>query len=481
MGYKLRFIEKYDIEAMARAVYNAGINLAFLRDDWLRLMISMAGGGEQLLDSFLLLASMSVEKYKERENRRVFLKAVRKSCDAGLKYFIDLCRKNGIMPNDYLAPAALADGYQRRSTWRQNNNQTNHNQPQQTSTQATTMQPFTTLPTANIIHRIDYKWVEKFGQGKDSSFHRSVVASGLLTPEELQAASEIFHLGTTKDKRVVYWQIDAEGRVRDGKLMAYDEKCHRVKSDGNDAKSSVSWAGFELMKRGLLEKNWEATHCLFGLHQLNSRPDDMVCIVEAEKSAVICSQKFKDSIWMAAGGMEQLSVDKLRPLVGRQVILYPDTDPEGETYKKWYDIAWRARCELELDIAICDVLEKNATPEQKEAKIDIVDFIEKDILNAKDAPIAEDMPAAEAAPVMIDEPAKADEAPAIADTPSVTEDAVIVEKPKPSNTQLIVDHQREILDARNMPQTEMFSRMAEENPNLNFLAEAFGAVPEDSS
>ena len=217
MGYKLRFIEKYDIEAMARAVYNAGINLAFLRDDWLRLMISMAGGGEQLLDSFLLLASMSVEKYKERENRRLFLKAVRKSCDAGLKYFIDLCRKNGIMPNDYLAPAALADSYQCRSTWRQNNNQTNHNQPQPTSTQATTMQPFTTLPTANIIHRIDYKWVEKFGQGKDSSFHRSVVASGLLTPEELQAASEIFHLGTTKDKRVVYWQIDAEGRVRDGK------------------------------------------------------------------------------------------------------------------------------------------------------------------------------------------------------------------------------------------------------------------------
>ena len=195
----------------------------------------------------------------------------------------------------------------------------------------------------------------------------------------------------------------------------------------------------------------------------------MVCIVEAEKSAVICSQKFKDSIWMAAGGMEQLNVDKLRPLVGRQVILYPDTDPEGETYKKWYDIAWRARCELELDIAICDVLEKNATPEQKEAKIDIVDFIEKDILNAKDAPnaesapIVEDIPVAEDAPVMIDVPANADEAPEI------------------TNTQLIVDHQREVLEARNMSQEEQLKVMAEKNPELNFLVEAFGAVPEDSS
>lgn len=486
MGYQLRFIEKYDIEAMARAVYNAGIHLADDRKEWLRLMMSMAGGGERLLDSFLLLASMAGRKFKERENRREFRKAMRKSCDAGLKFFIDRCKEKGISPNDYLAPAALSDSYQSRSNWRQNN-QINHNHQQPTSIQPTTMQPFTTLPTANTIQRIDYKWVEKFGHGQDSSFHRSVVASGLLTPEELQAASEIFHLGTTKDKRVVYWQIDAEGRVRDGKLMAYDEHCHRVKPGKHDTQSSVSWAGYELRQCGLLDKDWEATHCLFGLHQLNSRPDAMVCIVEAEKTAVICSQKFKDCIWMAAGGLEQLNIDKLRPLVDRQVILYPDTDPEGETYKKWYDIAWRAMSELEMKISICDVLEKNATPEQKEAKIDLVDFIEKDILNAKDEPVAEDatviddMPSADDAPVVIDVPANADEASAIADTPSVNEGAVIVEKPKPSNTQMIVDHQREIRDARNLSQKDMLKEMAEENPNINFLVDAFGVVPEDSS
>ncbi len=481
MGYQLRFIEKYDIEAMARAVHSAGIHLADNRKEWLQLMMSMAGGGEQLLEPFLLLSSMAGPKFKERENRREFLKAVRKSSDVGLKYFIDRCRENGIEPNDYLAPAALADSYPSRSNWRQNNNQTKINHQQTTSIQPTTMQPFTTLPTANTIRRIDYKWVEKFEQRQDSSFHRSVVASGLLTAEELQAASEIFHLGTTKDKRVVYWQIDAEGRVRDGKLMAYDERCHRVKPGEHDTRRSVSWAGYEFRQCGLLDRNWEATHCLFGLHQLNSRPDDMVCIVEAEKTAVICSQKFKDSIWMAAGGLEQLNVDKLRPLIGRQVILYPDTDPEGEAFKKWYDIAWRARCELEMDIAICNVLEENATPEQKEAKIDLVDFIEKDILNAKDAPVAEDMPVAEDAPVGIDVPANADEAPAIADAPSVIEETIIAEKPKPTNTQLIVDNQREILDARNMPQTEMFSRMKEENPELCHLEDKFKTVTVDSS
>ena len=85
------------------------------------------------------------------------------------------------------------------------------------------------------------------------------------------------------------------------------------------------------------------------------------------------------------------------------------------------------------------------------------------------------------APVGIDVPAKADEAPAIADTPSVIEETIIAEKPKPTNTQLIVDNQREILDARNMPQTEMFSRMKEENPELCHLEDKFKTVTVDSS
>ena len=106
---------------MARAVYSAGIHLADDRKEWLQLMMSMAGGGKRLLDSFLLLASMAGRKFKERENRREFRKAMRKSCDAGLKFFIDRCKEKGISPNDYLAPAALSDSYQSRSNWRQNN------------------------------------------------------------------------------------------------------------------------------------------------------------------------------------------------------------------------------------------------------------------------------------------------------------------------------------------------------------------------
>jgi hypothetical protein len=314
------------------------------------------------------------------------------------------------------------------------------------------------------IQKIDPEWVGKFGKGQDSTFHRSVVATGQLTAEELMAASELFHLGTTKDKRVVFWQIDTYGLVRDGKLMAYDERCHRVKSTDKDGQptGSVSWASYEFRKRGKLAKDWKATHCLFGLHQLNARPDATVCIVEAEKTAVICSQKLKDCIWMATGGKGAFSVDALRPLEGRQVIVYPDTDPEGETISKWREIAWEAKFSIGLDIVVSDVLEKNATPEQKEAKIDIADFIAEDIVVPEDSTVS-----AEAATTT------AEVAPTTAKVDPVAN--------KTTQIQKIINNQAEIMEAKNKSSEEKLHEMAEDYPAINCLIEAFGLELEDSS
>ena len=432
----MRFIEKYDIEAMARAAYRSGVHLADDRMEWLQLMMSMAGGGEQLLDSFLLLASTS-SKFKERESRREFLKAVRKSSDVGLKFFIDRCKEIGISPDDYLIHSNF-----------------NH-QP------STNMQT-TYVPIQNIerIQTIDPEWVVKFGKGQDSTFHSSVVATGQLTAEELQAASELFRLGTTRDKRVIYWQIDNFGHVRDGKLMAYDERCHRVKSIGKDGeqKNGISWASYEFRKLGKLAKDWKATHCLFGLHQLNMRPEATVCIVEAEKTAVICSQKLKDCIWMATGGMGALNIEVLRPLEGRQVIVYPDTDTEGKTYSKWSDIAWQAKLNLGLDIVVSDVLERNATPEQKEAKIDIADFIAEDI--AEENTTNEDSTAS-------GEVAKttAESAPATAEAAPVAD--------KTTQIQKIINNQAEIKEAMNKTPQETLREMAEDYPAVGHLDKAF--------
>ncbi len=99
-------------------------------------------------------------------------------------------------------------------------------------------------------------------------------------------------------------------------------------------------------------------------------------IVEAEKTAVILSQRRPDCIWLASGGESQLNVAKLAPLLGKKVTLFPDTDTDGKTFQTWQHIANEARRQLGLDITVSDLLEKYATPEQKEKKIDIADFLE---------------------------------------------------------------------------------------------------------
>ena len=100
-----------------------------------------------------------------------------------------------------------------------------------------------------------------------------------------------------------------------------------------------------------------------------------VCIVEAEKTAVILSEHFPRQLWLAAGGLHELTAQKLFPLRRHKVTLFPDTDPDGKAYTRWYDIAQEAHRLYGIDITVSSLLERKATPEQKQRKIDLVDFL----------------------------------------------------------------------------------------------------------
>ncbi len=78
---------------------------------------------------------------------------------------------------------------------------------------------------------------------------------------------------------------------------------------------------------------------------------------------------------MATGGLEALNVEVLRPLVGYSVTIFPDTDSTGQTFRKWQDIVNAASKELNQTFYISNILELHATPDQKQRKIDIADFI----------------------------------------------------------------------------------------------------------
>jgi len=98
-------------------------------------------------------------------------------------------------------------------------------------------------------------------------------------------------------------------------------------------------------------------------------------VVEAEKTAVILSEHFPSHLWLAAGGLNELTAEKLFPLHRHRVVLFPDTDLCCAAYSLWYDIAQKAMRQNGGTITVSPLLEQQATVEQKRRKIDLVDFL----------------------------------------------------------------------------------------------------------
>ena len=236
-------------------------------------------------------------------------------------------------------------------------------------------------------------------QGTASDFCRAMVATGYMTDSQVQQAVERYRLGVSRDGAVIFWQIDDCDLLRDGKIMHYRPDGHR------DHDRKPTWASYLLRKSGRLPSQWNADHCLFGLHllktyQTHPRPlpewmgvdtstsksiyappsqggggGGSVCIVEAEKTAVIMSAIRPEYLWLATGGKTELSVARLSPLQGRRIILFPDTDETGQTYRDWYAIAEAAAGVFGHPVTVSSILEQRATPAQRAAKIDIADLL----------------------------------------------------------------------------------------------------------
>jgi len=164
-------------------------------------------------------------------------------------------------------------------------------------------------------------------QSTESEFCRACVRMGYLTAEQMARAAQRYRLGVNRYGAVIFWQIGLQGQVYDGKIMYYQADCHR------DKRRNTTWV-----------------------------------------SAVIMSEIYRDYIWMAAGGLNELTPEKLFVLKGRRVAIFPDTDPEGQAFALWFGIARKAERLLGQHIFVSPLLEQRATADQKRRKIDILDF-----------------------------------------------------------------------------------------------------------
>ena len=215
----------------------------------------------------------------------------------------------------------------------------------------------------------------------ESVFCQALVACGYLSESQMQRAAQRYRLGRSRDGGVIFWQIDDHEVLHDGKIMYYRPDCHR------DHDHKPTWTSFLMRKAGWLPADWRPEHCLFGLHLLSHTDltdhtdfersvcqNKIICVVESEKTAVMMSELRPDCIWLATGGKTELNVARLKPLQGSRVILFPDTDTDGSTYREWYELAQAAGDVYGQPFTVSAILEQHATPSQKQRKIDIADY-----------------------------------------------------------------------------------------------------------
>ena len=202
----------------------------------------------------------------------------------------------------------------------------------------------------------------------DSDF--TLFLSRLIGKEKTLKVVKDYHLGVTKNRDVIFYQIDKEGRCRTGKIMKYNRETGRRIKDENIG-GKITWV-HSILKQSInpklrLPDDWTLTQCLFGEHLLKQYPFKNVAIVESEKTAVICSTFWSEYIWLATGGKSQLN-DRLQVLKGRKIVAFPDVDG----YQEWKEKLSQVRG---LDIMISDVLEKSATEKDRINHVDIADLL----------------------------------------------------------------------------------------------------------
>ena len=171
--------------------------------------------------------------------------------------------------------------------------------------------------------------------------------------------ARLYQVGTSKDGWAIFWQIDKAGKVRSGKMMAYDTDGHRIK-DGY----SQDWIHSKLKRSGHLEA-FELVQCFYGLHLVDDTKP--VAIVESEKTAIISSQYLPQFHWIASGMLQGINEYKIQALKGMRIVLFPDIG----AFDLWQDKAQ----ELShlADIKVSTLLEEKATDQHK--GYDLADYL----------------------------------------------------------------------------------------------------------
>ena len=219
--------------------------------------------------------------------------------------------------------------------------------------------------------KIEYldKKVFQFFESTNFNNPLFVFLKSYFDESKVEVVLKLYQVKTEKNNGeilTIFPQFDLEFNLRTVKKMKYNSQT------GKRSKSFFQW--YNPNKSNLKQ-------CLFGLHLLN-HPEFKklkIIIVESEKTALLGMLYFKNKyLFLATGGLMNLTKEKLKTLETREIILMPDLSPidsKNSAFEYWRTKSEKFSNELNCSISISNLLEENATIQQRNLQFDLGDFI----------------------------------------------------------------------------------------------------------
>lgn len=222
----------------------------------------------------------------------------------------------------------------------------------------------------------DIKVLDAQAQFRDNCIFLKWLAS-VVGADAARRVVELYHVTATRNGRVVFPQIDTDGRLRDAKIMEYTPDGRRIKTDAGD---KVTWLHAIMKNRG---SRYMITHgqgfssaaCWFGSHLC--RDADEIHIVESEKTALFMKAKDPSKTWVATGGDKYLSTKFAPSLKGKNLVIWADCDGVEEWTQRaeklgapWVLSPWHTWAGVSGTMDIADYVLKHPTDAEQVADID---------------------------------------------------------------------------------------------------------------
>lgn len=210
-------------------------------------------------------------------------------------------------------------------------------------------------------------------------------------PADVERVISIYYLGTIasgfRAGAVTFPYIDPDGNVRAVQVKQFDHSNHTTGTGflhsmiENDLKRNRQPVPVWLSK---YLKNERKVTCLFGAHLLKRFKNNPVALVEAPKTAIYGTLSFgfpdnpKNLLWCGVYNLSSLTLDKVRPLQGREVFLFPDLSKDGSAFD-----LWKRRAEdfsalmTGTRFTVSDFLEVKAPNTDKLKGCDLADYLNK--------------------------------------------------------------------------------------------------------